>query len=206
MTTPTSPHNAGFTVDLGFALVALGAIAATLSTFLPWEESPSYRAIEQNTLIQQGGWILIALAFGAAVVAFQVGSGRSDSWWAPLILVALCAGFLLIQANSSHTLYPVKPDGEVDTSGPGVKASLEIAIYVAWLGVALMGIGTRVGRSNVRSRQGAPKPKAADTPTTIVKAANVKCPNCQHIQQVPVSATSFVCEKCSAKFTRTRNS
>jgi ribosomal protein S27E len=206
MTTPTSPHSTGFTVDLGFALVALGAITATLSTFLPWEESPSYRAIEQNTLIQQGGWILIGLAFGAAVVAFRVGSGHSDSWWAPLILVALCAGFLLIQANSSHTLYPVKPDGEVDTSGPGVKASLGIAIYVAWLGVALMGIGTRVGRSNVRSRQGAPKPKAADTPTPTGKAANVKCFNCQHIQQVPVSATSFVCEKCSAKLTRTKKS
>jgi hypothetical protein len=99
--------------------------------------------------------LLIALALGAAASAFRVGSGQTDKWWAPLIFVGLCAIFLLIEGNSSHTLYPVNLDGEVDTSGPGVKASLGIAIYVAWLGVALMGMGARVGRSNVRNRQAA---------------------------------------------------
>jgi hypothetical protein len=152
MTGPVSPRNSGYTVDLGFVLVAVGALTAIISAFLPWEESPSWRAIEHNTLIQQGGWILTALALGAAASAFRVGSGQTDKWWAPLIFVGLCAIFLLIEGNSSHTLYPVKPDGEVDTSDPGVTASLGIAIYVAWLGVALMATGARVGRSNVRSR------------------------------------------------------
>jgi hypothetical protein len=55
MTRPVSPSNSGFTVEPGFALVATGALIAILSTFLPWEESPSFRAIEHNTLIQQGG-------------------------------------------------------------------------------------------------------------------------------------------------------
>ncbi len=207
MTRPASPSNSGYTVDLGFALAAVGALAAMISTFLPWEESPSYRAIEQNTLIQQGGWILIALALGAAASAFQVGSGKTDKWWAPSIFIVLCAIYLLIEGNSSHTLYPLKPDGDVDTSQPGVKASLGIAIYVAWLGVALMGIGARVGRSNVRSRQHADGPKAADTtPAPTGKTTNIKCFKCQHIQQVPVSTTTFDCEKCGTKLTRTKTS
>lgn len=206
MTRPASPSNAGFTIDLGFALVALGALTVTVSTFLPWEESPSFRAIEHNTLIQQGGWIVIALSLAAAASAFGVGSGKTDKWWGPLILIVLCAIFLLIDGNSSETLYPVKLDGEVDTSQPGVTASHGIAIYVAWLGVALMAIGVRVGWSNVQSRQDAAISKAAHTPTPTGKATKVRCFNCQHIQQVPVSASNFNCEKCGTKLTRTQKS
>jgi ribosomal protein S27E len=202
MTTPITPHNSASTVDLGFALVALGALTVTIATFLPWEESPSYRAIEHNTLIQQGGWIVIALSLAAAASAFGVGSGKTDKWWGPLILIVLCAIFLLIDGSSSETLYPVKLDGEVDTSQPGVTASHGIAIYVAWLGVALMAIGVRVGWSNVRSRQDADEPKAADTSTPTGKATKVRCFNCQHIQQVPVSASTFNCDKCGAKLKR----
>jgi ribosomal protein S27E len=178
----------------------------TISTFLPWEESPSFRAIEHNTLIQQGGWSLIALSLAAAASAFGVGSGKTDKWWGPLILIGLCAIFLLIDGNSSETLYPVKLDGEVDASQPGVKASHGIAIYVAWLGVALMAIGVRVGWSNVRSRQDADEPKAADRPTPTGKATKVRCFNCQHILQVPASTTIFACEKCGTKLERTQKS
>lgn len=74
MTRPVSSSNSGFTVEPGFALVALGALIAILSTFLPWEESPSFRAIEHNTLIQQGGWILIALSLAAAVSGHHLGN------------------------------------------------------------------------------------------------------------------------------------
>jgi ribosomal protein S27E len=206
VTKPASPSNAGFTIDSGFALVALGALAVTISTFLPWEESPSFRAIEHNTLIQQGGWILIALSLAAAASAFGVGSGQTDKWWGPLILIGLCAIVLLIEGNSSETLYPVKLNGEVDTSQPGVTASHGIAIYVAWLGVALMAIGVRVGWSNVRSRQNADEPKAADTPAPAGKATNVRCFNCQQPQQVPVSASTFNCEKCGTKLVRRKTS
>jgi ribosomal protein S27E len=206
MTTPTTPHNSASTVDLGFALVALGALTVTISTLLPWEESPSYRPIEHNTLIQQGGWIVIALSLAAAASAFGVGSGKTDKWWGPLILIVLCAIFLLIDGSSSETLYPVKLDGEVDTSQPGVTASHGIAIYVAWLGVALMAIGVRVGWSNVRNRQDAAISLAADTPTPTGKATKVRCFKCQHIQQVPVSVTRYECEECGAKLTRSQKS
>jgi hypothetical protein len=202
VTRPVSPSNSGFTVEAGFALVVLGAATVTIATFLPWEESPSYRAIEHNTLIQQGGWGLIGLSLAAAAAAFRAGSGKNGKWWVPLIWIGLCALLLLIDSNSSDTLYPVKDDGDVDTSQPGFKASHGIAMYVAWLGVALMAIGVRVGWSNVRSRQDAEESKPADTPIPIGKAAKVRCFNCQHIQQVPASTTTFDCEKCSTKLTR----
>jgi len=60
-------------------------------------------------------------------------------------LIGVCGLILLIDSNSSDTLYPVKPDGEVDTSQPGFKASHGIAMYVAWLGVSLLfGAGERL--------------------------------------------------------------
>jgi phosphate/sulfate permease len=202
VTQPVSPSNSGFTVEPGFALVALGALAVTISTFLPWQESPSFRAIEQNTLIQQGGWMLIALSLAAAFSAFGVGSGKTDKWWGPLIFIGVCALILLIDSNSSDTLYPVKPDGEVDTSQPGYKASHGIAMYVAWLGVVLMGIGVRVDWSNVRSRQGAEMSKAGNTPNPTGEVTNVRCFNCQHAQQVPVSVSVYECEECGQKLQR----
>lgn len=164
--------------------------------------------IEHNTLIQQGGWVLIALSLGAAALAYGVGSGQSNVWWRPLILAALCAGYLLAEGSSSETLYPVKLDGTVDTSQQGVKSSHGIAIYVAWLGVALMGIGARVVRGSARSRVGvggesasasstlASTPTAAaDKPTPAGEATKVRCFKCQHIQPAPLSVSSYECEE-----------
>ena len=34
------------------------------------------------------------------------------------------------------------------------------------------------------------------------KSANVRCHNCQHMQAVPRSQSTFVCEKCNTKLTR----
>ena len=146
--------------------------------------------------------MLIALSLAAAASAFGLGSGKTDKWWGPLILIGLCAIILLIDSNSSDTLYPVKPDGEVDTSQPGFKASHGIAMYVAWLGVALMTIGVRVGWSNVRSRQDAGISKAAATPTPTGEATKVRCFNCSHVQQVPVSVSRYECEECGRKLIR----
>ena len=137
----TAPNSRS--IDLGTVIVAAGAVITTLATFLPWEESPSLRTIEHNTLIQQHGWVLIAVALVAAFSAYPAGSVRSDKWWVPLIWIGIAALFLFTETQESHTLYPVKDDGSVDTSGPGVTGSLGIAIYVAWVGVALMAVGTR---------------------------------------------------------------
>jgi ribosomal protein S27E len=62
------------------------------------------------------------------------------------------------------------------------------------------------GRPSVTSNTAASKPRVTDTATPTGKATKVKCFNCQHIQQVPVGASSFDCEKCSAKLKRTKTS
>jgi hypothetical protein len=211
---PISPSSSGFTVEPGFALVSLGALIVILSTFLPWEESPSFRGIEHNTLIQQGGWVPIALSLAAAAAAYGVKPGDTGKWLGPLILALLCAGFLAIEGYSSETLYPVKLDGTVDTSQPGVKASHGIAIYVAWLGVAFMGLGARVCRASGRRGEGTKGPAAASSttvsqpepaatmPASASTSTSLRCFNCQHVQQVPVSVSSYECQQCGKKLQR----
>ena len=72
---------------LGLGLVITGALAIALGTFLPFQESPRFREIEQNTLIQNpSGWVLIALALGIVVTGYRVGQGLSTKWWQPTLL------------------------------------------------------------------------------------------------------------------------
>ena len=105
-------------IDLGAVIVVAGAVITTVATFLPWEESPSLRTIQHNTLIQQHGWVLIAVSLAAAFSAYQTSSGRSNKWWVPLIWIGVAAVHLFTETHVSHTLYPVNADGSVDTSGP----------------------------------------------------------------------------------------
>ena len=140
-----------------FALVALGALTVTISTFLPWQESPSFRR-DRAEHAHSARWLDVdrALIGGGRFRVTEWDPGKTDKWWGPLILIGLCALILLIDSNSSDTLYPVKPDGEVDTSQPGCQgesrdrdvrrvarrgAHGESAHALAW--------------SNVRSRQDA---------------------------------------------------
>jgi hypothetical protein len=37
---------------------------------------------------------------------------------------------------------------------------------------------------------------------TVVRATNVRCSTCRHIQWVPVDKTEFACERCDAQLTR----
>jgi len=46
------------------------------------------------------------------------------------------------------------------------------------------------------------KTTAAPTVTSVGKTTTVKCAKCQHTQKVPVTASTFQCEKCNAKLTR----
>ena len=63
------------------------------------------------------------------------------------------------------------------------------------------------GRPSVTSNTATSKPKAAaDKPTPTGKTTNVKCLNCQHVQQAPISASNFNCEKCGTKLTRKKAS
>ena len=60
---------------LALGLVLLGSLAMVIATFLPLNESGTYRRIEDNTLIQNGGWMLIALALWIAIGGYFVDQG-----------------------------------------------------------------------------------------------------------------------------------
>lgn len=125
---------------LGLGLVIVGAAALAISVFLPFVQPVSaLRMVEDNTLIQNGGWgwVLIGAALGIAVNGYRASRGRLTGQWLLLICCIVAAGIIFVDANNNdlRTLYPVGPNGTVDTSQPGTHANLGIAVYVAGAGV-----------------------------------------------------------------------
>ncbi|MBS4728869.1 hypothetical protein MSM1_11190 [Mycobacterium sp. SM1] len=160
---------------LGLGLIIVGAAALAISAFLPLVQPVSaLRMVEDNTLIQHGGWVLIALALGIATSGYRVSRGRPKERWMPIILCAIAAALVLLDANDKdvRTLYPVRSDGTVDTSQPGMVASLGIAIYVAGAGVAAALIGSLILLQSAKQR-------ALDDPLVAARteAETKKCPD-----------------------------
>lgn len=227
----------------------VGAFAMALSTFLPLDQPTGvFRMVEDNTLIQHGGWMLIALALGAAVWGYRVSQGRSTARWAPIIFCVIAAVYVLFTASdeSVRTLYPVGPDGNPITTQPGMVANLGIAIYVAGVGVVAAFIGSmmvfQTANQALDANDDLPEPlnkseastkKCPDCAETILadakvckhcgyrfdaappagatkqpsgKSSKVRCSKCQHVQVVPRSDSTFVCEKCDAKLKRKTDS
>jgi hypothetical protein len=147
----------------GLGLVIVGAGALAIAAFLPFvQPADSFRMVEDNTLIQNGGWWLIVFAIAIPTQGYRVirpelmrgrgwnrgrgfwsGNERWDRWK----LIALCgfAAFLVLGKTidtDPRRLYPVGPGGVVDTTQPGMVASFGIAIYVAWAGVATAFVGS----------------------------------------------------------------
>jgi hypothetical protein len=119
---------------LGLGLVIIGAVAMATAAFLPLDEpTGAFRMVSENTLIQQhSGWILIGGALAIAYSGYRASHGKRTKWLAPPILLCALAALIIVRiANDIRTLYPVRPDGTVDTSHPGEVVSLGVAIYVA---------------------------------------------------------------------------
>ena len=105
-------------------------------TILPLAEPTGvFRLVRENTLIQHGGWMLIAVAVGIAAGGFWASQGNGE-WAMPAFLRVLAVIGIVIWAMNKdlRTLYPIGVDGTPDTSQPGMVASLGIAIYVAGAG------------------------------------------------------------------------
>ena len=179
---------------LGLGLIIVGAVAMAIAVFLPLDEpTGTFARVTENTLIQHGGWLAIGFALVIAYTGYRVSKGRRTERWAPIVLCVIAAGLIVLQANdkSTRTLYPVRPDGTVDTSQPGMVANLGVAIYVAGAGVALALIGSLILAQSAKQ----PVPDAADAPVTA-KAATKKCPDCAET----VLADAKVCKHCGYRF------
>jgi hypothetical protein len=167
-------NRAASDTPLGLGLIVVGAVALAISTFLPLvEPTGTFRMVEHNTLIQRGGWLLIALALGIAVSGYRVSQGRWTARWVPIVLCVIAAGLIVLNEKDLRTLYPVGPDGNPITTEPGMVANLGIAIYVAGAGVAAAFVGSVM---LLRSRQAKTK-KCPDCAETVLAGANV-CFHC----------------------------
>src|SRR4051812_8853276 len=92
---------------LGLGLIMVGAAALVISAFLPMiEPTGIFSFVQQNTLIQHDGWLLIAAAIGIAGTGLQA-FNRSD-WKTPLAISIVTAIGLAIFASNEQmrTLYP----------------------------------------------------------------------------------------------------
>jgi Uncharacterised protein family UPF0547 len=159
---------------LGLGLVIVGAVAMTISAFLPVvEPTGTSSVVEHNTLIQRGGWIFIALALGVAVSGYRVSQGRWTARWIPIVLCVSAIALIVLSYNNLRTLYPVGPDGNPITTAPGMVGNPGIAIYIAGAGLAAAFIGSVM---LLQSRQAKTK-KCPDCAETVLADANV-CKHC----------------------------
>ncbi|OBG51835.1 zinc ribbon domain-containing protein [Mycobacterium sp. E735] len=202
-----------------------------IAAFLPLlEPTGIFRMVQNNTLIQHGGWTLVALAVGIAASSVWANQ-RGGRWWGLAVGLCLLAAAQITDWATDkdlRTLYPVGLNGTVDTSQPGMVASLGIALYAAGTGVAVALIGSVMLRQAQPDRvvpevDGSGQTKkcpdcaetvpadahvchycahrfASDTPHE--KSTKVKCHHCQHVQLVPVTQQTFACEKCGTKLKR----
>jgi predicted Zn finger-like uncharacterized protein len=164
----------------GFGLILVGAVMVAVSTFLPLVEPTGLlRFVQQNTLIQHGGWFYLVGAVGLAGAAFRGFLNRKD-WYNPLIIsvVGVIGIVIWAQNNGLRTLYPVGADGAADATQNGTIADWGISIYVAGFGV-LLGI---VGSLTLR--------QATDSGT------KKNCPDCAET----VLADAQVCKHCGFRF------
>jgi hypothetical protein len=121
-------------------LVIVGAVAMAISVFLPLVQPvEAFRMVEDNTLIQHGGWVFLACALGIVGSGYRASQGKRSERWLLIVICAFAAWLVFQNANDKglRTVYPVGPDGNPITTQPGTVASLGIAIYGAGAGVAV---------------------------------------------------------------------
>ncbi len=146
---------------MALGLVLLGSLAMVIATFLPLNESGSYRRIEDNTLIQHGGWMLIALAIWIAAAGYYVDLGTQQAALVivPCVLAGLLVAYLGV-TEGTQTLYPVGADGVPDTTRPGTTATMGIGIYLAGVAVAAAFVGALMLRKPAANATPDAKPTA----------------------------------------------
>ena len=80
---------------IALALICVGALMMVISAFLPaYQTGTAFSSIQDNSLIQQGGWPLVVAAVAIGASGFVAGHGKV-SWSLPLGLSIIAALGLL---------------------------------------------------------------------------------------------------------------
>jgi membrane associated rhomboid family serine protease/ribosomal protein S27E len=141
----------------------------------------------------------IAAVLGAYIVLYPHSRILGLAGWIPVRVPAwLFLGFWFLFQLFEGNFALAHPD---KTAGSGVAFFAHVGGFV--FGVLVAIVLTRAGRitSAVADDPDAPQrtPSAPAAPRTFT---NVGCPNCQHVQAVPLSQPKFVCEQCKAHLMR----
>jgi len=185
---PVEEPEEHYTVNpVGIGLAVLGGVLLVVSVFLPLDEPSSvFERIQENTLIQHEGWMLIVL--GATIVLAAASSNPKSI---AVCILSVIAGGLIVYTGldkSLRTLYPIGSGGEAEATGKGIVVPLGLAIYIAGAGAVLAfagGLTTFPRRKVVNSSE--ERQRCPECAETILAAARV----CKHCGYRFDSATSL---------------
>src|SRR5262245_14084489 len=178
---------------IALGTIVFGAALMIISTFLPLYEPTGYfRLIQENTLIQHGGWLLIVAALAIVGCGF-LDSRKPNDWTLTFSVGCITAVGLVAVA-----LYPDFRklcsvgglDGQVDSSNCHT-APFGIAMYVAFVGVGIALVGAFLLR-------GAETVAEDELVTAWASSRSTKkCPDCAET----ILADAKVCKHCGYRFT-----
>jgi hypothetical protein len=180
---PPAPSRQMGSDALALGLCLVGAITIVVSTFLPFEESADYDAIEENTLVQHGYWILIPFGIVIAATAFWSSRGERPVWttWrSSPIWWCVSAGLTVLRAATNKSLRVLEP---ADGDGGYSLAHLGIAVYVAGAGTVIAFVGALLLYLNARGAKQAPAITSPPAWTPAVPAAWYPDPNNSTLQR-----------------------
>ena len=183
-------------------LSGVGGALVALSTFLPLASvSGRFTAIQANSMIQHGGWLLLVLG-----VALALPPRKEFGRYGPFVGVAAWVIAVIIVGkiatdDNVRTLYPVGTDGTIETAGIHATAPLGIAVYVAGFGLALALAGILMRVTAIQSRETEDLLAAWDAEDEAEaekeKADTEKqCPDCAET----ILRAAKVCKHCGYRF------
>jgi hypothetical protein len=138
---------------LGLRLVLVGAVAMAIAMFLPFAQPVNGLPIlGKNTPFQLIGWHVLWPPFLIAYTGYLTTQGKRFAQWSLIGLGVLAAlGIVALATDKDlRTMHVIGPGGAADSTGPGILASLGIAIYVAGTGVAVAIVGALALLQNAR--------------------------------------------------------
>ncbi len=168
----------------GASIAAAGGLALALASFLPLDQTGGqFAGVQSNTLIQHGEWWLLIGGVAIVLAALRAfTTGKRSETTSVLVLGGLAVALVVYtaQATSLHTLYPIGPGGEPETSAAGTVVPLGIAIYVAGAGTLLALLGGWTMR------------QTATVVPAVEPEATTRCPECAET----ILAAARVCKHC----------
>lgn len=181
----------------------IGGALIAVSVFMPIaERTGPFAYIQQNSLIQHGGWLVLVAGIGVAATAVRAAIGKEKPWW-PIVSSLIAGAFVLrvVTNDKLRTLYPLNSDGEPDATVGGMVAPLGLAGYVAGVGAAIAlisAVALFAQRQDSGSKALIAQWDAEDAAEEAahVAAKHKQCPDCAET----VLAAANVCKHCGYRF------